>query len=99
MMGVYPPGSVVQLTDGRHAIVCSVNSSRPLRPRVLVHDTTVPRDEAPLLDLEDAVDIGIRRSVKPQQLPRAALEYLEPRQCITYFFEPAPEPLAEETMW
>ena len=50
MMGVYPPGSAVQLTDERYAIVVSVNSSRPLKPRVLVHDRAVPPDEALLLE-------------------------------------------------
>ena len=99
MMGVYPPGSVVQLTDERYALVSAVNSSRPLKPRVLVHDTHVPRDEALLLDLEEATDVGIRRSLKPQQLPAAAAEYLAPRQRIAYFFEPAPHPLPEETRW
>ncbi|TMH05371.1 MAG: DUF3391 domain-containing protein [Betaproteobacteria bacterium] len=99
MMGVYPPGSVVQLTDERYALVSAVNSSRPLKPRVLVHDVHVPRDEALLLDLEEATDIGIRRSLKPQQLPAAAAEYLAPRQRIAYFFEPAPHPLPEETKW
>ena len=38
MMGVYPAGSVVQLTDDRYALVMSVNSTRPLKPNVLVHD-------------------------------------------------------------
>jgi HD-GYP domain-containing protein (c-di-GMP phosphodiesterase class II) len=52
MMGVYPPGSVVQLTDDRFAMVVGVNSSRPLQPRVLVHDPRVPSDEALILDLE-----------------------------------------------
>ena len=99
MMGVYPPGSVVQLTDERYALVSAVNSSRPLKPRVLVHDVHVPRDEALLLDLEEATDIGIRRSLKPQQMPAAAAEYLAPRQRIAYFFEPAPHPLPEETKW
>ena len=99
MMGVYPPGSVVQLTDERYALVSAVNSSRPLKPRVLVHDVHVPRDEALLLDLEEATDVGIRRSLKPQQLPAAAAEYLAPRQRIAYFFEPAPHPLPEETRW
>ena len=99
MMGVYPPGSVVQLTDERYALVSAVNSSRPLKPRVLVHDVQVPREEAMLLDLEDAPNIGIRRSVKPQQLPAAAAEYLAPRQRIAYFFEPAPNPPPDDTRW
>ena len=33
MMGVYPAGSVVQLTDERYALVMSVNSTRPLKPQ------------------------------------------------------------------
>ena len=78
MMGVYPPGSIVQLTDDRYALVVSVNSSRPLKPSVLVHDAAVARDEALVLDLEQAAGLGIRRSVKPQQLPPTALEYLAP---------------------
>jgi hypothetical protein len=89
MMGVYPPGSTVQLTDDRYAIVVSVNASRPLKPNVLVHDAAVPRDEALVLALESQPGIGIRRSVKPVQLPPAALEYLSPRHRVAYFFEPA----------
>lgn len=89
MMGVYPPGSIVQLVNDRYAIVASVNSSRPLRPKVIVHDSRVPKEEAPILDLETVPELGIRRSLKPSQLPRDALDYLSPRQRICYFFERA----------
>jgi hypothetical protein len=88
MMGVYPPGSVVQLTDDRYALVVSVNSSRPLKPRVMVHEARVPREEALLLNLESEPRLGIRRSLKPQQLPTEALDYLSPRTRVAYFFEP-----------
>ncbi len=89
MMGVYPPGSVVQLANNRYALVVSVNSSRPLRPRVIVYDPLVPRERALVLDLETQPELGIRRSLRPSQLPREALEYLSPRQRICYFFERA----------
>ncbi len=92
MMGVYPPGSVVQLIDDRYAIVVSVNSSRPLKPKVVVHDPAVPKYEAMILDLEKTPQLGIRRSLKPANLPAAALDYLAPRQRIAYFFEQAIEP-------
>ena len=99
MMGVYPPGSVVQLLDDRYASVVSVNSSRPLKPRVIVHEPGVPKHEALILDLEHSPNIGIRRSLKPSSLPLAAMDYLAPRQRISYFFErvieePRPEPVA-----
>jgi len=90
MMGVYPAGSLVQLTDERYAMVVGVNSSRPLKPQVLVHDPGTPRDEALVLDLERADGLGIRRSLNAGKLPRDAVEYLAPRQRVAYYFEPAP---------
>lgn len=89
MLGVYPPGSIVQLSDGRYAQVQAVNATRPLKPRVLVHDPTVPRSEALLLDLQTQPQLSIQRSLRPDQLPRAALDYLEPRARYCYFFERA----------
>jgi len=89
MMGVYPPGSVVQLTDDRYALVINVNSSRPLKPRVLVFDPKVAPDEALHVNLEEHPNIGIRRSLRPQHLPPEALQYLAPRQRVIYYFEPA----------
>lgn len=87
MMGVYPPGSVVQLTDERYALVMSVNASRPLKPRVLVVDRAIASEDAILLDLQAEKTLGIQRSLRPDQLPRHALTYLSPRQRICYYFE------------
>ena len=90
MMGVYPPGSVVQLTDDRLGLVTHVNSMRPLKPRVLLFDPSVPAHEALHVDLERHADLGIRRSLRPQQLHQDALHYLGPRQRVVYFLEPTP---------
>lgn len=89
MMGVYPPGSVVELTDGRLALVVSVNAARPLKPNVVIYEPRVPREEALVEDLEKNPELGIRRSLKPLQLPKAAFDYLSPRLRICYFFERA----------
>lgn len=97
MMGVYPPGSVTQLNDERFAMVVSVNSSRPLKPRIIVFDPKVPKHEALILDLETTPELCIKRSLKPSGLPLAALDYLSPRQRICYFFEPAVELPPRET--
>lgn len=98
-MGVYPAGSLVQLTDDRHAMVVGVKSSRPLKPRVLIHDPDVPRDQAMLINLEEQPDLGIRRSLGPSRLPPSALDYLAPSLRVCYFFEPLArlqEPAPEE---
>ena len=89
MMGVYPPGSAVQLTDDRYAMVVSVNSSRPLKPRLIIYNPHIPKAEALVVDLEKQPNLGVKRSIKPIQLPRQALDYLSPRQHICYFFERA----------
>ena len=95
MMGIYPPGSVVQLSDDRFAMVMTVNAAHPLKPRVLVYDAAVPIDEAIHLDLEQTPQIGIRRSLKPVQLPTRALDYLKPRQRISYFFDVESTPMED----
>lgn len=91
LMGVYPPGSTVQLTDDRYAMVVAVNASRPLKPRVLVHEPAAGRGQARPLDLQQTPNLGIRRSLPPQALPQDALDALAPRQRVAYFFEPTPE--------
>ena len=87
MMGVYPPGSLVQLIDDRYGMVVSVNSARPLKPRIIVHEAGISRHEALILDLEHTPSIGIRRSLKPTALPAAPMDFLAPRQRVCYFFE------------
>jgi HD-GYP domain-containing protein (c-di-GMP phosphodiesterase class II) len=87
MMGVYPPGSVVQLTDDRFAVVDSVNSARPLKPRVLVHDARISHSQALLLDLQSESSLGIRRSLPSAQLPSAARDVLLPPPRLAWFFE------------
>ena len=89
MLGIYPPGSTVQLTDDRYGLVVGANSSRPLRPRVRVHDPEVAPDDALLIDLETTPGLGIRRSLKPSQLPGRAVQCLTPSKRVAYFFEPA----------
>lgn len=95
MMGVYPPGSSVQLNDGRYAMVTSVNSSRPLKPSVLVYDPQIAKEEALLLNLESDPALCIKNSLKPAQLPRAVLDYLSPRKRMCYFFERAIDAIEE----
>lgn len=96
MMGVYPPGSVVQLIDDRFGIVVSVNSVRPLKPKLLVHESGVVRSEAPILDLEIATTVGIRRSIKPAALPSAAMAFLAPGARVSYYYERTNDPQATQ---
>lgn len=86
-MGVYPPGTLVVLSNDSMGIVTSVNSSRPLKPTVLVYDPSVPKESAVLVELELEPDVSIARTLKPQQLPQAVYDYLSPRKRQAYYFD------------
>lgn len=86
MMGVYPPGTVVMLTDQRVALVMSVNSDKLLFPNVLVYDPQIPRLEAPVISLEEG-KLGIEKVLKPSALPPAIYEYLNPRAQVSYYVQ------------
>lgn len=88
LMGIYPPGSVVQLSNGQLGLVMSVNSARLLYPSVLVYDPRIPRQEAAIIDLEQA-ELTIAKVIHPKRLPPAVFEYLNPRTRISYYFEHA----------
>ncbi|HGY9574793.1 TPA: HD-GYP domain-containing protein [Vibrio fluvialis] len=85
-MGVFPPGTVVQLSNDMIGLVISVNARSLLFPNVLIYDPSVPRTQAPIIDLADK-DIKIVSAILPNKLPDKIREYLNPRSRISYFFD------------
>ena len=85
-LGIYPPGSLVELSDGGFGTVISVNPSKPLRPYVLMHAPEVPRAAPLLTNLGDVVGLTITRCLRANQLPPDVLRYLAPASRISYFF-------------
>lgn len=88
LVGVFPPGSMVQLNDDRFAMVVSVNPHRPLKPRLLIHDPRRPAEDGLLTDLERTPGLSVVRSLPPKAMPRSVREDLVPRQRVNYFWEP-----------
>lgn len=87
-MGIYPPGSLVQLEDERYALVLGMHPSLPLRPTLIVYEPSIPKTEALIVNLEQEPKLTIARSLRPAQLPMEALEYLNPRQQLSYYVDP-----------
>lgn len=87
-MGIYPPGSLVQLEDERYALVLGMHPNLPLRPTLIIYEPSIPKAEALIVNLEQEPKLAIARSLRPAQLPAEALEYLDPRQQITYYVDP-----------
>lgn len=86
MMGVYPPGTVVQLSNEVIGLVIRINPAKPLRPTVIVYDPKIPKNEALMLDLEEEPDINISKAIRPSLLPSAVYDYLSPRRRVSYYF-------------
>lgn len=86
MMGIYPPGTVVLLSDKRVGIVMAVNSESMLYPNVLIYDADVPRLEAAIVTLA-ANTLTIEKVIKPKALPAEVFAYLNPRAQVSYFVQ------------
>lgn len=91
-LGVYPPGSIVQLSNEAIASVISVNPKNSLRPCVLVYDDKVPKEKAVILNLENEQEISIAKAIRPAALPLNVVTYLNPRKRVTYFFDGGKQP-------
>lgn len=89
-LGVYPPGSIVQLSDEMHAIVISVNPSKPLRPYVMAHDPHVYREDALIINLSEEPNLNIAKCLRPGQLPPNVFKYLNPRKRVSYYVDTDP---------
>lgn len=87
LMGVYPPGTAVELNDKRLALVVGGNPGRPLKPRVVVFDGAASVDEADVLDIDAQPGLAVARALRPEQLPPLAFAYLTGRKRLCYYFD------------
>ena len=85
-LGVYPPGTLVQLSNSALGMVATVNTVHPLKPTVVVFDADIPKDEAILLDMAQEKDVTIMRALRPSQVPIEVHNYLSPRKRVSYYF-------------
>jgi HD-GYP domain-containing protein (c-di-GMP phosphodiesterase class II) len=88
-LGVYPPGSIVQLSNDCIGMIISVNSRNSLRPGVLIYDSEVPKNEALVFDLEADPELAIVKSIHPGELSTEIYNYLSPRTRVIYFVDHA----------
>jgi putative nucleotidyltransferase with HDIG domain len=88
-LGVYPPGTIVQFSNGVIGMVVTVNTAQPMKPLVLIYDADIPRDEAILVDMACEADANIAKAIRPAQVPREIYNYLSPRKRVNYYFDPS----------
>ena len=86
-LGVYPPGTIVQLSNGVIGMVATVNANKPMKPMIVIYDADVPKDEAILVDMASETDLNIAKAVRPAQVPIEIYNYLSPRKRVSYYFD------------
>ncbi|MBV1914036.1 MAG: DUF3391 domain-containing protein [Pseudomonadales bacterium] len=84
ILGVYPPGTFVTLSDDRVGIVNSVRREQLLFPEVMIYDADIPSDLALIIDLKEE-DLSIKASVKPAEISHVVKEYLSMGSTGYYF--------------
>jgi HD-GYP domain-containing protein (c-di-GMP phosphodiesterase class II) len=85
MLGIYPPGTLVQLKDGSPALVLSVAPQDALRPTLLVYEAGATRSDSVIVDLLEEPELSIVRGLQRQELSMEAAAYLNPRRRVSYF--------------
>ncbi len=88
-LGIYPPGSMVQLSTGMYANVISGNVSHPLRPFVMLHETNKANGEPTIIDLREEPTMNISICLRPNQLPPEVLDFFNPSKRMQFFLEKA----------
>lgn len=86
-LGVYPPGTIVQLSNGATGMVATINTEKPNKPVLVMYEVGVPRDDAIMVDMDRENDLNIVRAIKPSQVPKDIYAYLSPRKRVSYYFE------------
>ena len=85
-LGVYPPGTIVLLSNGTLGVVTSVNSAHLLKPTVMIYDAAVASADTILVDLDQESDVTVIRTLRPQQLPPEVGQFFVARQRVSYYF-------------
>ncbi|WP_428826840.1 HD-GYP domain-containing protein [Azonexus sp. IMCC34842] len=96
-LGVYPPGTIIQLSNGVIGMIATVNTAKPMKPMVVIYDAEIPKDEAILVDLERETDLNIAKAIRPAQVPGEIYNYLSPRKRVSYYFDAGQPGQAKDT--
>lgn len=97
-LSVYPPGTIVQLSDGSFGLVISINFKTRMRPLILLYDPLVPADNPLIVDLAKDHHRSISRRVAKQELARDVADYLNLTRWTGYFLQSSMNAVHEGSM-
>ena len=86
-VGVYPPGSLVELTDGLLGVVTAINIQTPTKPILLLYAPWLCRNDGLVVNLANDASVDIKKAVHPKDLEPSVLAYLSPRRMAMFVHE------------
>src|SRR4030095_9522413 len=75
IFGVYPPGTVVALSDRSLGLALNINFEARLNPLVLIYDPSAPKETLATIDLSLTSELTILRAVPRVNLPTEVADY------------------------
>ena len=93
-IGVYPPGSLVELNDGFLGVVSSINVHHPTKPTVLLYAPWLCRNDGLLVNLANDPKLEIKQAVHAKDIPEKVLAYLSPRRMAMFVHATEPTTMA-----
>jgi HD-GYP domain-containing protein (c-di-GMP phosphodiesterase class II) len=86
---VYPPGSLVQLSDGTMGVVMKSNEQERMRPLLVLYKEGASQEEdLTLLDLSTHQDLTIEKTIDPKEIDPQIRTLLTPSNLKGYFISP-----------
>jgi HD-GYP domain-containing protein (c-di-GMP phosphodiesterase class II) len=98
IFGVYPPGTVVVLSDHSLGLVLNINFDVRLKPLVLIYDPAAPEDSPSIADLSLECGMTILRAVPRANLPPAVAEYFRLKRWTGYFIQSSVRTARKDTV-
>ncbi len=84
-MGVYPPGTIVQLGDETIGTVITTDHAKSMKPTVLLYSETAPREAPDIINLAEEDDVAIIRSFHISEVAPEIIAYLQPGRMSRFF--------------
>lgn len=86
-LGIYPPGTIVQLNNEQTGMVIAAKPGVKLKPDILIYDPQTAKQDAVILQLSEYEDIAIERALKPGEYPDAIHDYFNLKDRIGYMVD------------
>ena len=89
VVSVYPPGTLVELTDGSIGMVTNTSSCERLRPMIMVYERNDSTFNTRLVDLHEQQQLSIRRIVDAAELSPDLAQRITPAEALSYLMLPS----------